>query len=143
MRIMSLLPWSAERDNVEKLTLGSMTKLTLAANAAHDVRLLKAVKRLRPRQPAAVQPMLREIIEAAETADVARIKKEAIAAVEALRKQGPGSKRDIAMWGQAGELAISLGCLGAAVAGQAQFGLPCVIGGALSTATLRYFAAPE
>lgn len=142
-RIISLLPWATERDNVDKLTIGAMTKMTLAANAAHDVQLLRLLKQVRLRQPKELQPSVKEIVEAAETMDTGRIKKELVAAVDELRRKGPGTKRDIAAWGTVGETAISLGCLGAAVAGQAEFGLPCVIGGALSTATIRYFASPE
>lgn len=142
-RIMTLLPWSTERENVEKLTIGGMAKFTLAANAARDVKLLRTVKRLAPGQSKAVQPIAAEVIEAAETADTGRIRKEALTGVDELHKKGPGSKRDLAWWGQIGEATLSLGCLGAAVAGQAEFGLPCVVGGALSTAALRYFASPE
>jgi hypothetical protein len=142
-RLLSLLPWSAEQDDLNKLTIGAMTKVTLAANAAHDLHLLKTLKRLKRRQTKEIEPILKDVIEAADTADAARIKKELVATVEELRTKGPGTKRDIAAWGQVGQTAISLGCLGAAVAGQAEFGLPCVIGGALSTATIRYLAAPE
>lgn len=141
-QIMTLLPWSKERDNIQKLSMGSMAKLTLALNAAHDVDLLGQLKRLAPRQPKEVEDIAREVIEAAETSDTGRIKKEAVAAVEELRTKGPGSKRDIATWGKVGETAISLGCIGAAVTGQVEFGIPCVVGGALSSAALRYFAAP-
>ena len=143
VRIVHLLPWSAERDDVDKLTIGNMAKFTLAANAAYDVRLLKALKRLQPELAKPVQPPLAEVIEAAETADTGRIRKEALAAVDELRKKGPGSKRDIATWGQVGQTVISMGCLGAAVAGQVQFGIPCVVGGAVSSATIRYLASPE
>jgi hypothetical protein len=141
-QIMTLLPWSQERDHIQKLSMGSMAKLTLALNAAHDIDLLVQLKRLAPRQSEEVEPILREVIEAAETSDTGRIKKEAVAAVEELRTKGPGSKRDIATWGKVGETAIALGCLGAAVTGQVEFGVPCVVGGALSSAALRYFAAP-
>jgi hypothetical protein len=142
-RIVDLLPWSKERDSVQKLTIGNMAKFTLAANAAYDVKLLELLKRLDQRQPDDVQPILREVIEAAEIADTGRIRKEALAAVDELRKKGPGSMRDLAWWGQAGQTAISLGCIGAAVTGQVEFGIPCVVGGALSSAALRYFASPE
>jgi len=143
VRILTLLSWSTERDSVEKLTIGNMAKFTLAANAAYDLKLLAALKRLGPNQAKAVRPIVEEVIEAAETSDTGRIKKEALAAVDELRRKGPGSKRDIAWWGQVGQTAISLGCLGAAVTGQVEFGIPCVVGGALSSATLRYFASPE
>ena len=141
-RIVALLPWSKERDNAEKLTIGGMAKFTLAANAARDANLLRTLKRLSMKQSKAVEPILGEVIIAAETADTGRIRKEALAAVDELHKQGPGSKRELAWWGQVGETTLSLGCLGAAVTGQAQFGIPCVVGGSLSTAALRYFASP-
>ena len=142
-RILVLLPWSKERDNVEKLTVGGMAKFTLAANAMRDAKLLRLLKQVSPQQSKAVKPLLDEVLEAAETADIGRIKKEALASVDELRRKGPGSKREIAWWGKVGEATLSLGCLGAAVAGQVEFGLPCVVGGALSTAALRYFASPE
>jgi hypothetical protein len=142
-RLVTLLPWTNERDSVDKLTIGSMAKFTLAANAAYDVKLLGILKRLSPQQSKKIQPILGEVIEAAETADTGRIRKEALAAVDELRKKGPGSRRDIAWWGELGQTAISMGCLGAAVAGQAEFGIPCIVGGAVSTATLRYFASPQ
>lgn len=142
-QILLLLPWSKERDNVQKLTMGSMAKLTLALNAAHDIELLSLMKRLAPHQSKEVEPIAREVIEAAETSDTTPIKKEAMAAIEELRLKGPGSRRDIASWGKVGETAIALGCVGAAVTGQVQLGLPCVVGGALSSAALRYFASPQ
>jgi len=141
--IVTLLPWSKERDSVDKLTIGNMAKYTLAANAAFDVKLLASLKRLSAVQPKEVLPPLNDVIEAAETVDTGRIKKEALAAVDELRRKGPGSKRDIATWGKVGETVISAGCIGAAVTGQVEFGVPCVVGGALSSAAIRYLAAPE
>ena len=143
VRIITLLPWATERDNVDKLTVGNMAKFTLAANAAYDVTLLSTLKRLQPELAKAVQPGLSEVIEAAETADTGHIKKEALAALDELKKKGPGSKRDIALWGQVGQTVISAGCLGAALTGQVEFGVPCVVGGAVSSAALRYLASPE
>lgn len=142
-RVLDLLPWSKERDNVEKLTIGGMVKFTLAANATRDAKLLRLLKRLSSEQSDEVKPLLAEVIEAAETADISTIKKDALASVDELRRKGPGSKRDIAWWGSVGQTALSLGCLGAAVTGQVEFGLPCVVGGALSSAALRYMVAPE
>ena len=80
---------------------------------------------------------------AAETSDSARIRKEAIAAIEELKRKGPGYKRKIAGWGQIGQGALSLGCIGAAVAGAVALGLPCVIGGAVSSAALNAWATQE
>src|SRR5271165_3735360 len=39
-RVITLLPWSKERDSVDKLTMGNMAKYTLASNAARDAELL-------------------------------------------------------------------------------------------------------
>jgi hypothetical protein len=142
-RVVSLLPWSKDRDSVEKLTIGGMAKFTLATNATRDEKLLRALRRISTRQDQKVLPLVMEVIVAAETSDTGRIRKEALAAVEELRRKGPGSKRDIATWGQIGQTTLALGCMGAALAGQAEFGLPCVIGGGLSSAALRYLAAPE
>jgi hypothetical protein len=139
-RILVLLPWSKERDNVEKLTVGSMAKFTLAANAARDAALLAMLQRMSPSQSKEVAPILKEVIEAAETVDTGRIGKEALAAVDELKKKGPGSKRDMAWWGQIGEAGLSMGCLGLAVASVGTAAIPCVVGGAASTAGLRYMS---
>ena len=137
-QIVVLLPWAKDRDNVEKLTIGSMAKFTLASNAARDAELLAVLKRLQERQSKAVKPILAEVIEAAELVDTARLGKEAVAALEELKKKGPGAARDLAAWGSIGEAAISFSCLGLAAAGQVEAGIPCVIGGALTTGAVRY-----
>ncbi len=142
-RIVELLPWAIERDSVEKLTVGSMAKFTLAANASRDAELLGLLKRISANQSKEVTPILKEVIEAAETVDTGRIGKDALAAVEELRRKGPGSARDIAWWGQAGEAALSMGCLGLALTGQVEFGIPCVVGGALTSAGLRYIGGSQ
>lgn len=142
-RLIALLPWSKDRDSIEKLTVGSMAKYTLAMNASRDLKLLTLLKQRKPNEPEAVVPVLTEVIEAAETVNTGRIRKDALAAVEELRLKGPGSKREAAWWAQVGEATISLGCIGAAVAGQVALGLPCVVGGALSSAGLRYLGQPN
>jgi hypothetical protein len=140
-RVVALLPWSRDKDNIDKLALGSMAKFTLVANGARDPGLLTLLKWARTQQSAETAAILGEVIEAAETVDTARVRKEAFAALEELKRKGPGSRRNVAWWGQVGEGAIALGCLGAAVAGQVEFGLPCVVGGALTSAVLKYWAA--
>jgi hypothetical protein len=142
-QIITLLPWAKERDSADKLTIGSMAKFTLASNAARDVDLLRVLKRLQEKQPKEFKPALREVIEAAELADTARLGKEALAALEDLKKKGPGSTRDLMTWGSVGEAALSFGCLGLAVAGQVEAGIPCVVGGALSTGALRYLGRTD
>jgi hypothetical protein len=139
-RIIRLLPGSKDHDDVEKLVVGSMSKYTLAMNAARDATLLDLLKQARPSQPKEILPILDEVIDAAETMDTARIRKEALAAVEDLKRKGPGYRRQVAWWGQVGEGAMALGCIAAAVAGQVALGLPCVVGGAVGSAALKFWA---
>lgn len=142
-KLVSVLPWSTDNDDVERLTLGGMAKYTLATNAARNPELLKMLKWTARYQDKKTAKVLDEIVLAAETSDSARIRKEALAAIEDLKRKGPGYKRKIAGWGQVGQGALSLGCIGAAVAGAVALGLPCVIGGAVSSAALNAWAAQE
>jgi hypothetical protein len=137
-RIVLMLRWSKDRDAIEKLTLGSMAKYTLAINASRNPDLLARLKWTSTQeQPEPVKPILKEVIEAAETVETGKLRNEALAAIDDLRRKGPGYKRDLSLWGRVGESALALGCVAAAVTGQVEFGLPCVIGGAATSAALR------
>jgi hypothetical protein len=137
-RIVLMLRWSKERDVVEKLTLGSMAKYTLAINASRSTDLLAKLKwAATQEQPAGVKPVLTEVIDSAETVDTGRLRSDALAAIEELKRRGPGSRRDASLWAQVGEGALAVGCIAAAVAGQVEFGIPCVVGGAATSAALR------
>jgi hypothetical protein len=137
-RMIAMLRWSKDRDYIEKLTLGSMAKYTLAVNASRNPDLLALLKSAAAQeQPEGVKPVLTEVIEAAETVELGRLRSEALANIDELRRRGPGTKRDISMWGQVGEGALALGCIAAALAGQVEFGIPCVVGGAATSAALR------
>ncbi len=57
-----------------------------------------------------------------------------------LLKDVDEASRNFAWWGQAGQTALSLGCVAAAVGGQATAEIPCVVGSAMSTAGLKYLA---
>ena len=142
-RLIDILPLSKDTDDVARLTLGGMAKYTLAQNAARDHELLEKLRwsvRYQEKETAAI---IKEVIDAAESVDTAKIRKEALAAIEDLKRKGPGYKRKIAGWGQIGQGAISLGCIGAAVAGAVVLGLPCVIGGAVSSAAINAWAAQD
>jgi hypothetical protein len=140
-RIVALLPWSVDYDDAERLTLGSTAKYSLATTSSRDAELLAALKDSRAHQSEEVLPHLDEVIFAAETAEMGKIKTEAMAALNELRQKGPAYKRKISWWGRAGEGAISLGCIAAAAAGQVALGLPCVVGGATYSAAVRYFSS--
>lgn len=142
LRIVGMLPFSNDRDGVDKLTLGVMAKYTLASNASRNPDLLAMLKRAARQQPPATVKILKQITEAADTMQLTRICKEALLAIEDLKRKGPGYQRDIATWGRVGEGAIALGCIGAAVSGVgAAVGIPCVVGGAVTSAALKGLAA--
>jgi len=138
-RLIAMMSWAKERDDVDKLTLGSMAKYTLASNAARDAKLLAMLKSVAKHYPKELKANLDEVIEAAETVDLARLHKQALASIEELKRKGPGYKRDVSLWGQIGQGALALGCIGAAAAGQIEFGIPCVVGGAVGSAGLHYW----
>jgi hypothetical protein len=143
-RIILMLRWTKERDVLEKLTLGSMAKYTLAINAGRNADLLARVKWAETQpQPDAVKPVLKEIVEAAETYESGKLRNEALAAIEELKRKGPGSKRDLSVWSQVGEGALAVGCIVLAVTGQVEFGIPCVVGGVATSAALRLWDTPK
>ncbi len=142
-RIAAFLPMSKDRDSVEKLTIGSMAKYTLATNASRDFALLALLKNLAKQQPKEVSSILNEVIEAAETVETGRLRKDALAAVDELRRKGPGYKRNVSWWGQIGQGVLAAGCIVAAATGHVELGLPCVVGGGLSGAALQLWGAQQ
>src|SRR5882762_848689 len=73
-RIMSMLPWSKSRDTVDKLTVGSMARYTLASYAVRDAGLREYLRNELARQPAPIKAPLGEVIEAADTVRSARMR---------------------------------------------------------------------
>ncbi len=140
MTIVAMLPWSNDKDDVDKLTVGSMAKYTLAVNASRDQALLAALKHARngKYQSKDVRPALDEVIAAAETADTGRLRKDALASIEQLKLKGPNYKKELSTWGKIGQGAIAVGCVAAAATGHVEFGVPCVFGGAGASAVAYY-----
>jgi len=137
-RLVRGLGWSNDKNDIEKLTLGSTIKWTLAQNASRDSELLGYLQTSLPHQPDNVAVPLRDVIESCETFELAHIRKQATDSIEELRRKGSEASRNFAWWGQVGQTALSLGCVGAAVGGQAAAEVPCVVGSALSAAGLKY-----
>ncbi len=137
-RIVSALAMSTDKNDVEKLTIGSMAKWTLAQNAARDTELLAMLKAASAEQPVEVRRPLAEAIDAAETLELAKVRKQALAAIDELKAKGPEKARQYSWWGQAGQTVLAVGCVAAGALGQVEVGVPCVLGGALSTAALKY-----
>ena len=140
-RIITLLPWSKDRDSAERLIVGSSAKYTLANNAARYPDVLMLIKDMAAYQEADVRPVLAEVIHAAETTETAGIRKEQIALVDKLKSRGPGYQTDLKTWGYVGQGAIGITCIVLATMTLSAAGLPCVIGGAATSAALNYWAA--
>ncbi|MBU1211732.1 MAG: hypothetical protein KJ587_10725 [Alphaproteobacteria bacterium] len=138
IRIISALAWAEDKNDIEKLTIGSMAKWTFASNAARDKNLLDLAKVQMNHQDEAVRRQLRDVIEAAELYEIGRLREDALKRIDTLRAGGPQNARDWSKWGNYGTTALALGCVVASVLGQVQFGIPCVVGGALSTAAVNY-----
>jgi hypothetical protein len=137
-RIIATLAWAKDGNNVDRLTLGNMAKWTLANNALQDKELLDHLSGEVKRRPKEVQRELVQIIEAAETFETSKIRKEAFAAIEELKRKGPESARNVSWWGTAGQTALAVGCVVAGAMGHVEIGLPCVLGGAASSAALKF-----
>jgi hypothetical protein len=142
-RIVTMLPWSKERDSAERLVIGSSAKYTLANNAARYPDVLATLHEMAPQQDKEVRPVLAEVIRAAETVQTAGIRKEQLAALEKLKTKGAGYQRDMKLWGYAAQGAIGIGCIVAATMSLTAAGLPCVIGGAAASAGINYWAATQ
>jgi hypothetical protein len=140
LRIVSVLPWSKNRDNADKLTIGATAKLTLASNAVRDSMLLAILRNETKHQPKEVAEVLKDVVDAADTAQTERIRKEALADIDEIKRKGSLSKRETVWWGQAGELTLAGVCVVEAALGNLAFGIPCVIGGGLSAAALTYYS---
>ena len=141
MRIIAMLPLAQDHNDADRLTVGSTAKYSLASNAMLDPDLLALLKAARTArgQPKQTVKILDDVIDAAETVDTARIRKEALAAITELRSKGPAYKRNVSWWGFIGQTAIAGGCVAAAATGQVEFGLPCVVGGASASAALNFW----
>ncbi|MGY3605960.1 MULTISPECIES: hypothetical protein [unclassified Bradyrhizobium] len=138
-RIIEMLPWSRSRDTVDKLTVGSMARYTLASYAIRDASLREFLRNELARQKPPIKAPLAEVVDAADTVEIAALRRDALAAVDELKAKGSDSRRNLDFWGQVGVGALSLGCVSAAALGQVAIGIPCVIGGSASQGLLQFW----
>jgi hypothetical protein len=143
LRMVSVLEWSKDGNSVDRLTVGSMTKLTLATNASRDKNLLDMLKASMAHENKDTRAVLREVIDAAETFEFGAVRRDAMASIEQLKVKGPASTRNTLWWGQAGQTALALGCIVAGAMGHFEVGIPCVVGGAVSGAALKYMVPAQ
>jgi hypothetical protein len=138
LRMVSILEWSRDGNNLDRLTVGNMAKLTLATNASRDKALLDMLKASMRHETKETKAILTEVIDAAETFEFGKVRRDAMVAIEQLKTKGPASARSAVWWGQAGQTALALGCIVAGAMGHVEVGIPCIVGGAVSSAALKY-----
>ena len=138
-RIEEMLPWSKSRDTVDKLTVGSMARYTLASYAIRDAALREFLRSELSRQKEPIRAPLAEVVEAADTVQIGALRRDAVAAVEDLKAKGSDARRNLDFWGQVGVGAVALGCVSAAAMGAVAVGIPCVIGGSASQGLLSFW----
>src|SRR5471032_2013531 len=139
LRIMQMLPWSKSRDTIDKLTVGSMARYTLASYAVRDGGLREFLRSELATQAEPIKVPLAEVVEAADTVQLGAVRKDALAAVDELKAKGSYTHRNLDFWGQVGVGAVALGCVSAAALGQVAVGIPCVIGGSASQGLLSFW----
>jgi hypothetical protein len=138
VRMVSILEWSKDGNSLDRLTVGNMAKLTLATNASRDPVLLDMLKTSLRYETKETQAVLTEVIDAAETFEFGKVRRDAMASIEQLKTKGPAWARNTVWWGQAGQTALALGCIVAGALGHVEVGVPCIVGGAVSSAALKY-----
>ena len=139
LRIIEMLPWSKSRDTVDKLTVGSMARYTLASYAIRDANLREFLRSELSHAKEPVKAPLAEVVEAADTVQIGALRRDAVAAVEDLKSKGSDARRNLDLWGQVGVGAVALGCVSAAALGAVAVGIPCVIGGSASQGLLSFW----
>lgn len=140
-RLVQALAWSADKKDVNRLTIASMAKWTLAQNASRDKALLDLCRIEAAHQPKDVAVQLEEVVSAAENYETAKIRKEALAAIEELKRKGPEKDFSWAALGvQAAPTVVALGCVAASVTGNVEIGVPCILTGALSSAVAKIWS---
>lgn len=126
-----------EGPDLERVTIGSLAKWTLAANAERDRDLLDLYRTELNYQPKKIVAALKDVISASEEFEAERIRDDAKAAVLAVKRQANSPYSSMSNAAYAGSVAISTACVVANVLGHPEIGAPCIITGALYTGATK------
>ena len=143
-RIVGALRWAGDKSDLNRLTVGSVAKWTLANNATRDKELLDFLREQQHMRnhPDEVRVVLKEIVVAAETFETGKIRKDALAAMEELKRTGPQPNNPWAKAAYWGSTAVAVGCVVASALGAAAIGVPCILTGAASSAAVKLLNGP-
>ena len=111
----------------------------LGSTARRDANLREFLRSELAKQQAPIKAPLADVVEAADTVQIAALRKDALLAVDELKTKGSDSRRNLDFWGQVGVGAVALGCVSAAALGAVAVGIPCVIGGSASQGLLSFW----
>src|SRR5690606_24500036 len=92
--------------------------------------------------PEEVRAELQEIVVAAQTFETGKIRKDALAAIEELKRTGPQPNNPWAKAAYWGSTAVAVGCVVASALGAAAIGVPCILTGAASSAAVKLLNGP-
>ena len=143
-RIVGALKWAKDKSDLNRLTVGSVAKWTLANNASRNKELIDFLQQEQARRnhPEEVRAELKEIVEAAQTFETGKIRKDALAAIEEVKRTGPQVNSPWAKAAYWGSTAVAVGCVVASALGAAAIGVPCILTGAASSAAVKYLNGP-
>jgi len=141
--MFSALSWSKDKKIVDKVTIGNMAKWTLASNAERDRDLIDLYKIQIKHQSKAVKPALQEVINSSERFEADELRKDALSAIQEVKRRNPEGKPAWSTASYAGSLAISTACVVAGATGHVEIAAPCVISGALYSGVVKLFSATQ
>lgn len=139
--MMSALSWNKDKNDVERVTIGNMAKWTLASNAERDRDLIGLYKVELESSSETVRPVLQEVINSAERFEADELRKDALAAIQEVKRRNPEGKAPWSTASYAGSLAISTACVIAGATGHAEIAAPCIISGALYSGAVKFLNA--
>ncbi|MGI9381763.1 MAG: hypothetical protein ACR2PO_01295 [Methyloligellaceae bacterium] len=138
-RVKAVFTWSSEDDEVANMTVCSTAKWTLASYAERDRALLKLYRGELDRQPDKVVAALEDVIQAADTFESERIRKQQLAAIEKARQRALARDAQGSKAAAAGSIGIATTCVIAGATGHPEISVPCVIVGALYSGAVKMF----
>ncbi len=141
--VKGALPWNSEKQTVERLGIAATAKWTLASYAERHRDLLGFYRSQRAYQTERVMLQLDDVIDAAETFESDRIRKQELAAIDDAKIKEMRDEAEPSSAASAGSVAIAAGCVVATATGHPEIGIPCVITGALYNGAVKMFEAAD
>lgn len=141
--VKGAMPWNSVKHDIERLGIGATAKWTLASYAERHRDLLDFYRGQLDYQPLTIAIQLDDVIEAAETFESDRIRKQEVAAIEDAKIEAMRKDSEPSSTASAGSIAIATGCVIATATGHPEIGIPCVVTGALYNGAVKMFQSAD